>query len=304
MEKLLNYIKNGRGVGIKWLLLFSLIITIFLTINLKLVGDETFVPTAQKIADEFLPIKIENGIITDPVDTIKTYTILVGDENNNPQQIDIIMDTALDTLDMSKIKNGIFITKNALYTIANNQIEIYKFEDSIYLPKDDYTEFFSSILNWSIAFLFVFGFIGLFIFYLLATLFYAGCSYAVSLLLKKKFEFNLRMRLSMFSFIVTYTVFIFLSLFLSFFVLKKHKIVWVVKMNLSELQRKDVINMENAKRLGRIIDAEINEKGTIEFFVVMDHKFWKFWKSNGEFNITINQIKKIGTDVILVDQII
>ena len=46
------------------------------------------------------------------------------------------------------------------------------------------------------------------------------------------------------------------------------------------------------------------EKGTIEFFVVMDHKFWKFWKSNGEFNITINQIKKIGTDVILVDQII
>ncbi len=213
MEKLLNYIKNGRGVGIKWLLLFSLIITIFLTINLKLVGDETFVPTAQKIADEFLPIKIENGIITDPVDTIKTYTILVGDENNNPQQIDIIMDTALDTLDMSKIKNGIFITKNALYTIANNQIEIYKFEDSIYLPKDDYTEFFSSILNWSIAFLFVFGFIGLFIFYLLATLFYAGCSYAVSLLLKKKFEFNLRMRLSMFSFIVTYTVFIFLSLF-------------------------------------------------------------------------------------------
>ena len=77
-----------------------------------------------------------------------------------------------------------------------------------------------------------------------------------------------------------------------------------MKMNLSELQRKDIINMENGKRLGRIIDAEINENGTIEFFVVMDHKFWKFWKSNGEFNITINQIKKIGTDVILVDQII
>ena len=34
-------------------------------------------------------------------------------------------------------------------------------------------------------------------------------------------------------------------------------------MNLSELQRKDVINMENGKRLGRIIDAAmriLNEK--------------------------------------------
>ncbi len=74
-------------------------------------------------------------------------------------------------------------------------------------------------------------------------------------------------------------------------------------MNLSDLQRKDVINIESGKRLGRIIDATINEKGLIEHFVVMDHKFWKFWKSAGEFNITIEQIKKIGTDVILVDQV-
>lgn len=74
-------------------------------------------------------------------------------------------------------------------------------------------------------------------------------------------------------------------------------------MNLSDLQRKDVINLENGKRLGKIIDVAINEKGLIEFFVVMDHKFWRFWKSSGEINVTIDQIKKIGTDVILVNQI-
>lgn len=74
-------------------------------------------------------------------------------------------------------------------------------------------------------------------------------------------------------------------------------------MNLSDLQRKDIINIETGKKLGKIVDAQMNERGMIEFFVVMDHKFWRFWKSSGEINVTINQIKKIGTDVILVNQI-
>ena len=74
-------------------------------------------------------------------------------------------------------------------------------------------------------------------------------------------------------------------------------------MNLSDLQRKDVINLDTGKKLGRIVDAEVNERGSINYFVVMDHKFWRFWKSSGEINVTMNQIKKIGTDVILIDQV-
>lgn len=74
-------------------------------------------------------------------------------------------------------------------------------------------------------------------------------------------------------------------------------------MNLSDLQRKDIINIETGKKLGKIVDAQMNERGMIEFFVVMDHKFWRFWKSSSEINVTIEQIKKIGTDVILVNQI-
>lgn len=74
-------------------------------------------------------------------------------------------------------------------------------------------------------------------------------------------------------------------------------------MNLSDLQRKDIINIETGKKLGKIVDAQMNERGMIEFFVVMDHKFLRFWKSSGEINVTIDQIKKIGTDVILVNQI-
>ena len=72
-------------------------------------------------------------------------------------------------------------------------------------------------------------------------------------------------------------------------------------MNLSDLQRKDVVNLQDGKRLGRIVDATIEETGVIAYFSVIPIRFWKFWKSTSEITITFNQIKRIGTDVILVD---
>ncbi len=72
-------------------------------------------------------------------------------------------------------------------------------------------------------------------------------------------------------------------------------------MNLSDLQRKDVVSLEDGRRLGRIFDARVSEVGVIEGFTVMNYRFWKFWKTNNEITITFSQIKKIGSDVILVD---
>lgn len=71
-------------------------------------------------------------------------------------------------------------------------------------------------------------------------------------------------------------------------------------MNLSDLQRKDIIHLEDGRKLGRIVDASVSSSGIIEYFVVMNHRFWKFWKSSEEVTITFAQIKKIGSDVILV----
>ena len=72
-------------------------------------------------------------------------------------------------------------------------------------------------------------------------------------------------------------------------------------MNLGDLQRKDIVNVEDGKKVGRIAEATINHSGLIEYFTILDHKFWKFWKSANEQTITFSQIKKIGTDVILVE---
>lgn len=73
-------------------------------------------------------------------------------------------------------------------------------------------------------------------------------------------------------------------------------------ITLSELQLKDVILIENGRRLGNISDLEINpDTGKIEAIIlfVKDKKGNLFSKSD-ELIIAWNQIVRIGSDVILV----
>ncbi len=72
-------------------------------------------------------------------------------------------------------------------------------------------------------------------------------------------------------------------------------------MRVSDLQMKDIVNMNDGKRLGRIVDIDIEANGSINYFVVEERKFFRFFGSHEERNIYINQIKKIGEDVILVE---
>ena len=71
-------------------------------------------------------------------------------------------------------------------------------------------------------------------------------------------------------------------------------------MNLSDLQRKDIIDINTGKRLGKIYEARISDNGTLLFFTVLNHKFFRFWQKDSELNITMDKIKKIGIDTILV----
>lgn len=75
-------------------------------------------------------------------------------------------------------------------------------------------------------------------------------------------------------------------------------------MRLSDLQQKEVVNMLDGKNLGKIIDAEINNEGQIQYFVVEQKKiFKKVFSSGNEIMITFKNIKKIGSDVILVEYV-
>ena len=72
-------------------------------------------------------------------------------------------------------------------------------------------------------------------------------------------------------------------------------------MRLSDLQAKDVINIQDGKCIGNIIDVSIDSEGkTVVLLVEKYHFFLSFFK-NKTVEIKWQQIKKIGTDVILVN---
>ena len=70
-------------------------------------------------------------------------------------------------------------------------------------------------------------------------------------------------------------------------------------MRLSDLQLKEIVNISNGKRIGKIIDVNVDEKGNIINLVLEDRRGRKF--SHEEYNILWSQIIKIGDDIILVD---
>lgn len=75
-------------------------------------------------------------------------------------------------------------------------------------------------------------------------------------------------------------------------------------MRLSEIQNKDVININTGMKIGNIIDVKVNsETGKIESLILEKRKFSSIFSSNDEIEIYWNQINKIGEDVILVESL-
>ena len=70
-------------------------------------------------------------------------------------------------------------------------------------------------------------------------------------------------------------------------------------MRLSELQLKEIINIYNGKRIGVIVDAIVEQNGQIQKLVLEEKRGRKFSKE--EYEISWNQIVKIGDDIILID---
>ena len=70
-------------------------------------------------------------------------------------------------------------------------------------------------------------------------------------------------------------------------------------MRLSDLQCKDIINVNDGKMVGSIIDVLINDDGSMDSLIVERGKFFSKF-SHGEIEVKWNQVKKIGEDVILV----
>lgn len=74
-------------------------------------------------------------------------------------------------------------------------------------------------------------------------------------------------------------------------------------MRLSDLQTKYIVNVQDGKNIGSIIDVKINEEnGSIDSLVIDPNKnFFSFAKGKVDTEIKWKCIEKIGEDVILVN---
>lgn len=72
-------------------------------------------------------------------------------------------------------------------------------------------------------------------------------------------------------------------------------------MRLSELAKKDVININDGSKIGNITDILIDDKGYVLSLVVDKPNFsFSFFTAKDEMLIDFNNIEKIGEDVIIV----
>lgn len=72
-------------------------------------------------------------------------------------------------------------------------------------------------------------------------------------------------------------------------------------MRLSDLQKKDVVNVTDGSKIGNIIDIKLDNQGNMAGFIVEKSKFIiSMFTSSNEVEIKWSQIEKIGEDVILV----
>ncbi len=68
------------------------------------------------------------------------------------------------------------------------------------------------------------------------------------------------------------------------------------------MQQKDIIYLKDGRKLGKIIDADLDvNNGILKSLSVEKRGIKRFFSGESNVIIKFNQIKKIGEDVILVD---
>ena len=75
-------------------------------------------------------------------------------------------------------------------------------------------------------------------------------------------------------------------------------------MRLSELSGKEIVDVNRAERLGVLgqTDLEINvSNGQIETLIIPSLKWFGMRKQGNEIRVGWNQIKKVGTDMIILE---
>lgn len=213
MEKIRNYIKNGKGLGFLFLLASAVVMTIFVVFILKQTYTELR-PQMMLVADEILPITVREGKIVQPQDVYKRVDIRLGNDENQAEVFPVVLDTKGENAELPKAKMGLFIMKDVIYWIMENEVKRFSLQDgemtkpALEKTVDAILGVFSLIVAVVlIVMLFVFSLIETVILAVFGSLFLKACK------IDNKFSFDALMRLSAVMVAIISLVGLILSLF-------------------------------------------------------------------------------------------
>ena len=194
MNKIINYISNGKGIGAIIILLISTLFSLYISLVARTAVTNS-IPYIQMIADEILPIDMVNGNIRVPGNTKKVYPIYSDDKLGD---YSFTIDTTTDTIDTTNTASGLYLTRSYFYSIDHNngEIKTTKLKGDLSLAKKNYTEVLKNNVKWLVIAIFIISLIAYFISYLLLNIFYAYCASIAEKLSKQNLNFDKKMRLS------------------------------------------------------------------------------------------------------------
>lgn len=213
MCKILNYIKNGKGIGGWFILALSVLYILIGAIKFD-INKPKLVSVIQAAADQVLPIKIQNGVLTQPAqarrqailefsDDAQDYKIrsegdkALSDDENNQNSMVFVVDPTISSLEKEEvIFPGVYLTKNAAFLVNNDEIRIKPYSQDVEIVKADYSNEISAFLTALQWFIIGAGIIFLFLYYLIGVLFFSFCTSILTALTRRNMSFDSKMRLN------------------------------------------------------------------------------------------------------------
>lgn len=145
MDKLINYIKNGKGIGALFLMASAVLMTLIMAFMIKDIYAELR-PQATLISEDILPLTIKNHKIINKTQIYKQYGLTLGDDNDKTS-FPVIFDTRNDTSEMPKGKNGIYIMTDAIYMATPSETRRFEFQKDGVIDKASFESLVNYVTN-------------------------------------------------------------------------------------------------------------------------------------------------------------
>lgn len=145
MEKFVNYVRNGKGVGLLFILAASVIATIAMLLAAKGFYNDMR-PQVMMVANDFLPITVKGGKIVDPIDTYKRVNLKFGNTGTKKDYFTVVLNTREEAKSLPRGEQGLFIYKDMVSVVSQRKTQSYELQDGVW-DKDTFESVLDSVVG-------------------------------------------------------------------------------------------------------------------------------------------------------------